>query len=122
MGKFLKTPKLFVISLFAAMFVGFASASGTDDIRDGIDTFNDVREIVDITIEGAKLLNKQREDPTNSTLLAENLVEMTKDLSGVDNIENTLVTAVYLQMIYSFIYALAPIILPVFAFIVALFH
>lgn len=107
-----------IIGLFAASFVGLAGASESDDIIETVDTINDAIDAIDVALEGAELVNKQLEDPTNTTLLTENLVEMTNNIVDPENIGNQIVAAVYLELFYALILAFAPIITA----IIGIFH
>jgi hypothetical protein len=115
---FMKSLIVIILCLFAALFVGLAGASDTYDVIESVEIINDAIDAIDITLEGAELVNKQLEDPTNTTLLTENLVEMTNNIVDPENIGNQIVAAVYFELFYALLLAFAPII----TFIIGIFH
>jgi hypothetical protein len=109
--------------------VGLAGASDVEDTIDDtieiIDTVNDVIDAVDIAIDSADIVQRQLEDPDNSTLLAENLVEITKNIAKpvigdidepddvAEHISNVVVGAVHYELFMMLLAIFLPPILTV---------
>ena len=74
--------RILLIGVLLSLFIGIASAtdseSDTSELVDTVDTIDDAMDALDIAVEGNELLNKQLEDPTNATLVAENIEKITK--------------------------------------------
>ena len=74
----MKLNRILVVGLLLSLFVGLASATEDDDIIDTFNTISDTKDALDIANEGNDILQRQLDDPTNETLLAENLEELMK--------------------------------------------
>ena len=87
----MKSLVVFTIGLlFATLFIGIIEITATsesDNVAETVDTVNDAIDVIDTTIERTKLINKQLKDPTNATLLTENLIEITNTIADPENIE-----------------------------------
>ena len=67
----MRTILLIVLSMF--LFVEIASANDAEDLKDTIDTIDDTAELIDITMDEYQKLKELQKDPTNTTLLVDNI-------------------------------------------------
>ena len=108
----MKSLSLLILGLFAALFVGLAGASESDDLVETVDTVGDAIGAIDTVMDGAELLEEQLKDPTNTTLLTDNLVDMV-----TENIADYAIGAVYFELFSAFVVAFSPFIVALVAII-----
>ena len=68
--------RILLLWIFTIFIVGVAIATETNDVDETINDIDDSLTAIDIALDGNDMLQKQLDDPTNATLLSENVKDI----------------------------------------------
>ena len=121
--------RMLLVWFVILLLTGIAAATEPDDVGDAIEDIDDALTAIDIAVDGNDMFQKQLDDPTNSTLLGENIKDLLSKpieplVGDIDNpdpevVKNNVLGALYFGIAAYIFCLIAPLIMGLVTFVLS---